>query len=434
MIAYYINLVNRNRELSSKKVLILGFGREGQNTLLFLQKLFPTKTFGIADKEKNLKSLTLNFKSLHKKRITLHLGKRYLQSIRRYDIIIKSPGISPKIVAPFVGRRQKVISQTEFFFDNCSGKIVGITGTKGKSTTSSMIYHILKKVGFKTHLLGNIGKPALSALLRAKSDDIFVYELSSHQLYNLKKSPHIAVFLNIYPEHLDYYRSFKEYARAKANICLWQTKNDYLVYNAGDRLVAGFAKKSEAHKIPIRGKYYELDKIAAFRVAKIFGIERKRAEIALESFKFLPHRLERVGIFRGITFYNDSLSTIPQAAIEAINFLGNDVETLIAGGFDRGVDFKKLAHKILQSRIKTLILFPPSGQRILKAFGRIEDLPRRISFFDVKDMKKAVDLCFKHTRKGKICLLSPASPSFGIFKDYAERGNAFKKNVKSAAK
>ena len=266
----------------------------------------------------------------------------------------------------------------------------------------------------------------MTSLLKAKKDDIFVYELSSHQLYNLKQSPHIAVLLNIYPEHLDYYKSFKEYASAKANITKYQTKNDFLIYNSEDPLVSGIAKKSKAKKIPIQGKYYELNRAAAKAVAKIFKV------LVPEKLKFLPHRLECLGKFKGIKFYNDSLSTVPETAIEALDFLGENVQTMILGGYDRGLDFKKLAQRLSESQIKTLILFPTTGKRIwlalrLASLAQGKRPPRR---FFVHNMKNAIRLSYQYTQKDKICLLSPASPSFGIFKDYAERGETFKKFVK----
>ncbi|MDO8558781.1 MAG: Mur ligase family protein, partial [bacterium] len=296
----------------------------------------------------------------------------------------------------------------------------------------------------RVNLVGNIGKPVLTSLLKAKKDDIFVYELSAHQLYNLKKSPHIAVLLNIYPEHLDYYKSFKEYASAKANITKYQTKNDYLIYNSEDSLVAKIAQSStlrhgsgqEPKKIPIQGKYYELNRAAAEAVAKLFKLPMP------EKLKFLPHRLECVGKFKGIKFYNDSLSTVPETAIEALDFLGENVQTMILGGYDRGLDFKKLAQRLSKSQVKTLILFPTTGKRIwqeLKELTELRDLRnpstsegfrKSLNYHFVDSMEKAIKLAYKHTDKGRICLMSPASPSFGIFKDYAERGDTFKKFVK----
>ncbi|OGZ24654.1 MAG: hypothetical protein A2896_01830 [Candidatus Nealsonbacteria bacterium RIFCSPLOWO2_01_FULL_43_32] len=397
------------------RIAILGFGREGKDTLLFLNKLFPKKKIGIADRSCSAKP-----SNQKEKNIKLHLGKNYLSALKNYDVIIKSPGIPFKILPKSV--LSKITTQTEIFFNNCPGKIIGITGTKGKSTTSSWIYQTLKSGGVKAHLVGNIGQPVLTSLLKAKKDDVFVYELSSHQLCSLKKSPQIAVLLNIYPEHLDYYRSFNDYVNAKANIAKYQNKNNCLIYNARDLLVKKIANKSQAKKIPIQGKYYELNKAAAKEVAKIFRVP------ALKELAFLPHRLELVGRFKGIEFYNDSLSTIPETAIEALDFLGNKVQTLILGGFDRGLSFEKLALRIKKSQVKTLILFPTTGQRIYRELSPVSNRGQ-FSVFFVKNMETAVKLAYQHTKKGKVCLLSPASPSFGLFKDYEERGNLFKKFI-----
>jgi len=409
------------KKLSDKKILILGFGKEGRDTFKFLRKLFPKKALGIGDKNKKVKAQI--------KKTQWHLGKNYLRALKKYDLIIKSPGVPLKVIFPFINKNQKITSQTEIFFDNCPGIIVGITGTKGKSTTTSLIYKILKDSGLKAHLVGNIGKPVLQLLPSATEKDIYVYELSSHQLFNLKKSPHIAVLLNIFPEHLDYYKSFKEYVKAKANITKHQTEKDSLVYNSDNKLVREIAKNSKAKKVPISGEYYQLNKTAAQEVGKIFKISKEKITKAIKDFKPLPHRLELVGTFKGITFYNDALSTIPETTIYALNALGNNVQTIMLGGFDRGLDFKELANKISKTKIENVILFPTTGQRIWKQLRK-----KSLKHFFVDNMPEAVRITYQETKKGKICLLSTASPSFSIFKDYKEKGNLFKKQVLAQAK
>lgn len=448
--------------LKQKSVLILGLGREGVDTFKFLRRLFPKKKLGLADQ--------LEFEKLPKrtreitqreKKIKRHFGENYLKALKKYEIIIKTPGIPPKIIKPFLKKNQKLTSQTEIFFENCKGKIIGITGTKGKSTTASLIYKILRGGGVKAHLIGNIGRPALQYLFSDTEKDVYVYELSSHQLQNLRKSPHIAVFLNVFREHLDYYRNFKEYVKAKANIARFQTKDDFLIFNSEDPIVRRIAKSSKAKKIPLRNysqilknigikrmpffvKHNLLNMAAAIRVGEIFGISKEKIKKAIEDFKSLPHRLEFVGKFKGIKFYNDSLATIPEVTILAMKTLGKNVQTLILGGFERYYDFSQLAKEILrrsaelsrnQSKIKTIILFPTTGKRIWKKIvffaKNKKNLPKH---FFVNNMRDAVLLSFKHTNKGGICLLSPASPSFGLFKDYKERGNLFKKWIKKLAK
>ncbi len=444
---------------ASKKILVLGLGREGIDNFLFLRKLFPKKNIGIADRNEKIASLAIHRRG----GIKWHLGKNYLRALKNYDMIIKSPGIPFKILPKTA--LKKITSQTEIFFENCPGKIIGITGTKGKSTTASLIYKILKQGRVKAHLVGNIGKPVLNLLIpkesrfyRAKRGkflfsatpkDAYVYELSSHQLYNLKKSPQIAVFLNVYPEHLDYYRNFNDYFKAKQNIARYQKKEDYFVYNSRDPLVKRTAEISKARKIPfdsievekiikkreipLIGKFNLQNIKAAIAVGKIFKISNENIKKAIKEFKPLSHRLEYVGEFKGIKFYNDALSTIPETAIAAIDALKPDVQTIIVGGFDRKIDFKELAKKILKSKIKNIILFPTTGEKIWKEIikqAKGKKLPKP---FFIDNMPAAVKLAYENTKKGKICLLSTASTSFSIFKDYKEKGNLFKKYVKKYA-
>jgi len=429
-------------KLKNKKILILGLGIEGMDTLKFLRKSFPQKMIGVGDKLEfnnlNSKAQTIIKKD---KKLRLHLGESYLGFLKYYDDIIKTPGIPPKVLKPFLEKGQKITSQTEIFFNNCKGKIIGITATKGKSTTTSLIYEILKKNKLKAYLVGNIGKPMLSLLLSDKKENVYVCELSSHQLMGLKKSPDIAVFLNVYPEHLDYYENFKQYLSAKSNITKHQGKNDYLVFNSKNKLINQVAKKSKAQKIAISSvKIKKIDTLlkgefnienikAAIATARLFKIKDKDILKAIKKFEPLEHRLEYIGTYKGIKFYNDALSTVPEATIVALDALGNNVETIFLGGLDRGIDFKSLAKRILKSKIKVLILFPDTGGKIYK---QIVELDKKSKFraIMVLNMKDGVKLAYEHTKKGKICLLSTASPSFSLFKDYKEKGNLFKKYVK----
>jgi len=417
----------RLEELKNKKILILGFGREGQDTFKFLRKLFPEKVLGVGDRKKIFNLVKKD------KKIRLHLGESYLKAIKNYDVVIKSPGISSKVIEPYLTKKQKVTSQTKIFFENCSGKIIGVCGTKGKSTTSSLIYQLLKQTGFRTYLIGNIGKPVLNFLFSTKPQNVYVYELSSYQLSNLKKRPQISVFLNIYFDHLDYYQNFKKYCSDEINITKYQTKENYLIYNCQDKIIREAVKKSKAKKIPIKGQYFELNKNAVRAIGELFRIPKIIIEKIISQFKPLFHRLEYIGEFQKIKFYNDSASTIPEATIAAIKILGKRLETILLGGSNKGLDFKNLAREILKSKIKNLILFPPTGKIIWQEITKINkerlssNLPKA-SFID--NIREAVKLAYSQTKKGKICLLSPASASFSLFRDYKERGNFFKKFVK----
>lgn len=409
-------------ELRGKKILVLGFGREGRDTLSFLRKRFPEQGIGVADQKASL--------DINGKGVKLHLGKSYLKSIRKYEVIIKSPGISPRVIAPYVGKKQRITSQAAIFLTNCKGTVIGVTGTKGKSTTSSLIQHVLKKGGYKAHVIGNIGKPVLQFLSKGK--DIFVYELSSFQLGELWQSPHIAVLLNVYPEHLDYYKNFQEYAEAKARITKFQQKEDILIFNKKDPVVSAIASKSKAKKIPFtlergRGSWIA-SKEPAIIIGKLYNIPKSVIESAIKTFKPLPYRLEKVGEWKGISFVNDSLATIPEATIAALDALEPNVYTLIAGGLDRGISFQNLSKRIAKSSVKTLILFPQTGKKI------IQGLKNPPQTFFVQDMKEALKIAYQYTPQGKICLLSPAAPSFNLFRDYKERGDQFTKWARAYGK
>ncbi|MDP3994174.1 MAG: UDP-N-acetylmuramoyl-L-alanine--D-glutamate ligase [bacterium] len=406
----------RLRAVARPSILILGFGREGQSTLKYLKKHYPHLTMGIADKK---------------------INKNYLDSIANYDMIIRSPGIKPGL--PQL-RGKDVTTATNLFFANAPGKIIGITGTKGKSTTSSLIYSILKQKYRDVRLVGNIGKPALDYLEGATDQTLFVMELSSQQLEDIRYSPHVAVILNIVPEHLDHHGSFAKYAWAKSRIIQHQNSDDAVVFNPKNKIPAQIASKSRSKKVRvIESKAQYLPKLippeavaAAMAVAKLFKIAPRLSLEAIRKFKTLPHRLEYVGRFRGIKFYNDSLATVPVATIRALDVLGDDVSTLIAGGFDRGLSFAKLASRIKTSQLRSLVLFPATGDKIWNALDKKTKL--KTKKYAVSSMKKAVAIAFKVTPRGKICLLSPASASFGMFRDYADRGNQFKKFIRAMSR
>ncbi len=425
-------------ELKNKRILILGFGREGRDTFLFLRRHFPEKSLGIADK-KEFDELPIQIQKMlnEDRRIVLYFGPDYAKQVNKYDVVIKSPGIPLSALKPHLRKQQILTSQTNIFFANCPGQIIGITGTKGKSTTASMIYHVLKHGGVKTQLVGNIEQPALQFLDEATKDDVFVYELSSFQLETATQSPHIALFLNLYPEHLDHHGTFKAYAAAKANITKFQTPDDYLIFSETDEQVHRIASTSKAKLIPFipkreKGALYAAPIQPALLVAELFGIPKEKARKALKRFKPLPHRLQRVGTYRGIIFYNDSLATIPEATAAALDILGNKVATLIVGGYDRGVPFGTLASRIFKSKVRNLILLPATGELVLnelKALHAKQRGRRLPNHFRAKTLAEAVELCYKHTPRGLVCLLSPAASSFNMFRDYKERGDEFKKLV-----
>lgn len=429
------------KELEGKKTLILGFGQEGIETFLFLKKEFPGQRVGVADK-KDFRKLSRDAKNLLKKHTDtrLHLGSDYLESIGEYDVIIKTPGIPLSLVAPRVKKNQRITSQTEIFFANCKAVIIGVTGTKGKSTTCSLLRAALKEGGKSAYLAGNIGNPGLHLLPSLKPEDIVVYELSSFQLMNMRQSPHIAILLNVYPEHFDHHANFREYAGAKAKITAHQTAEDILIYNANDAVSVKIAAKSRAKKLPfVPGSSRIIPKekkqwIAPLEpvllTARALKIPTTAVKRALLNFQPLCHRMERAGKWKGITFVNDSAATNPGAAIAALEHYKDSVGTLVAGGSEKGTSFKEFAVAILRHGIPALVLFLTTGTAIWREIQHAaKKLPRAslpLVFF-ARNMKEAVRLCYRHTKPGSVCLLSPACASFTVFRDYKDRGEQFKK-------
>ena len=298
-----------------------------------------------------------------------------------------------------------------------------------------------------------------------KKEEIFIYELSAQQLQNLKISPPIAIFLNLYQAHLDHFQNFQEYQEAKETIALFQKKDDYFIYNADEAELRRLAKKNKAVKIaislekeadgylkdnwlywreekiievkeiPLVGRFNLYNVLAAIASAKLLGVSTESIRKGIKEFRALPHRLEFIGRFRGIDFYNDSLATLPEPAMFAIEAFDKRLETILLGGHEAGQNFKGLAKKILESEIKNIILFLPTGARIKKEIEKIvqeekrEERGKEINYFFVENMEEAIKIVFNKTGQEKVCLLSPASPSFGVFRDYKERGELFKKYI-----
>ena len=454
-------------ELYEKSILILGFGAEGQATYEFLRKKWPSKPLSIAEERPPSQFSADIARGLQSDpELSLHLGPEYLYSLLsgKCEVIIKTPGI-PASVEQIVNARESgciLTSHSQIFLSNCPReKVIGITGTKGKSTTSSLIYEILRRAGIPAELVGNIGRPALTRLADAAESSYFVYEFSSHQLAEVSSSPHIAVLLNIVPEHLDYYSSFDEYAAAKENITRFQDSGDFLVFNADYAIPSAIAGRSRAalrpfslrslqgekiswldsnggecilrlDEIPLPGRFNVQNVLAALAVASLCGVRAGAMRDAVLDFRALPHRLEFVGVFNGVAFYDDSIATVPESTLAALEALGKDVQTVILGGHERNLDFGELGAR-LPANVRNVILFAPTGRRIWEAIKENSQnstsgkLPE--AFF-VENMEEAVGIAYARTERGKICLLSPASPSFGTFKDFKERGESYKSCVR----
>ncbi len=452
--------------LEGKNILILGLGREGLSTYHFIRRILPNTPISLADK-KQLRDLNYEYIKISKddKHTNFILGPNYLNLLNKYDVVIKAPGIPNKLKEVKKAKKNGVefTSQTKIFFDECVGIIIGVTGTKGKSTTTSLIHHILKSAAKKAVLLGNIGKPPLDYLEEDSRFTYFVFEMSSHQLSDLNKSPHVAVLLNVFREHLDYYESFKEYFEAKKNITRFQKKGDFLIINFDSIILHEVLKDTKAKilsfslnektdvyinndvffinsegttevllatkDIKLIGGHNLYNVMAAALSALSLGIDLALIRKAIVSFKPLSVRLEKVGKYKGITFILDALATIPEATIAALNAYKGQVGTLICGGFDRGQNFKELAKEIISQKVDNLVLFPTTGEKIWKEIEKFQNIKKPNHIF-VLDMATAVKTSYDKTPKGKICLLSAASSSFSLFKNYEEESELFRKYVK----
>ncbi|NTU66822.1 MAG: UDP-N-acetylmuramoyl-L-alanine--D-glutamate ligase [Candidatus Moranbacteria bacterium] len=391
------------RLLGIKNVLILGYGKEGKVTEKYLRKYFSDLKIGIADKE---------------------LDEDYLEKQSGYDLAIKTPGIRKELLTiPYV-------TATNLFFSNVKNTTIGITGSKGKSTTSSLIYSILKEAGKKVSLLGNIGKPMLESLMvPVDPDEIFVLELSSYQLDDIEYSPSIAVALNLFPEHMNYHDGVDNYYAAKKNIISFQKPGDIFIYNGKDERLVAWESETAAKGISfsnislfgietsLLGEHNKNNIRAAIATAKQFGISDDVIMRAIKKFKPLAHRLEPVGEFKGIRFYDDAISTTPESTIMAIKTIPH-VGTIFLGGEDRGYDFSELEKEIRKNGIKNIVLFPDSGKRI---FASREEL----NILETKDMQEAVAFAYANTASGDACLLSTASPSYSLWKNFEEKGDQF---------
>ena len=336
------------------------------------------------------------------------------------------------------------------FFDNYT---IGITGTKGKSTTSSLIYTILKDQNKDVLLLGNIGKPIFDYINEISNTTILVLEMSAHQLEFMKYSPNISILLNLFEEHLDHYKSYEDYIAAKCNIYKYQHENDYFLYSLDNETLKEHIKnpKAKTYTISINEKadiYLKNDDVI-FNNKKIYDRNQKRnlvgdynlsnimftlvvSEIlkldlnksinSINNFKTLKHRLEFVGNFDGINYYDNSIATVPMATIEAIKALKN-VDTLIIGGMDRGIDYTDFIKYLDSSDISNIVCMPKTGHDIAKKL-------KNKKTFIVNTLEEAVDISKKVTGKNMSCLLSPAAASYGFFKNFEEKGDLFQKLVK----
>ncbi len=447
------------KDFKCKKILILGFGREGASSYRVLRSLFPTKHLFIADGNEALcEKNTFLKEDAH---LTLLLGDHYLSELMDFDIIIKSPGVSlAQIDDPEI--HLKVTSQTDLFIAQYHKQIIGVTGSKGKSTTSSLICHILKQQFDDVLLIGNIGIPAFDVLEQIKPSSLIVFELSAHQLAYIHKAPDVSVLLNIYEEHLDHFLSYENYQKAKLMIASKQDRRGVFLYHKDDDLInkhirslgceqqlLGFSLKNSPiegawsvgehafnvmtanekvhyqlrEDLMLRGKHNLLNIMAATLVTQLKGMSPSLIKQGIVSFHPLEHRLEFVGKYQEIYFYNDSIATIPEACINAVRTIKN-VETLILGGFDRGISYTSLLSDLSVSSVRNFLFIGSAGERMYNEMLEI-GCENKILFL-CEDYQEVVQLAYRHTNAGHAVLLSPAAASYDMFKNFEERGTTFK--------
>ena len=420
-------------------IAIVGFGNEGKTLLAFLKKSPRYKQAVITVLDKN-EMLTVELK---RQKIPYELGADYLKNLKRFDLIFRSPGIPYLLPEIQTARIQgtHISSQTKLFFEELmatrraakSAKplIIGVTGTKGKGTTSTLIFQMLKNAKYKTILAGNIGTPMIEALATAKRADYVVLELSSFQLQDMDVSPDIAVVVDIFPDHLDSHKDTREYYTAKANIGRFQKKSGRIFFYATNTLSTRIAAKSPARKHGITPKQDNLRKNfeMAAAVARTCGCSNTIIERTIKKFTGLEHRLELVKKIRSITFYNDSAGTNPVATAAAILSFKEPI-VLIAGGKDKGFSYAPLGVALKKSTVQHVVLF---GENREKIAHDIQTAKRTVTMANT--LKDAITIAFARAKElaaqkeSAVIVFSPAAASFDMFANYRERGLMYKKTV-----
>jgi len=384
------------------------------------------------------------------------MGEGVFGKLQDFDLVVRTASLNPSKITT----NGKIWSATNEFFDKCPADIIGVTGTKGKGTTCSLIASMLKAAGKTVHLVGNIGTSALEVLPNIKPDDIVVFELSSFQLWDIEKSPHVAVVLLIEPEHLDVHHDIGDYVGAKSNIRVYQTDDDICVYHPSNRLSTDVAHASKQGQLirygqeedggvyvrggnfsrngqdicstsalQLLGRHNLENACAAITVAKIYELDDRSIEKGLRDFKGLPHRLEFVRTVDGVDYYNDSFSSAPAATLAAVSSF-EQPEVLIVGGVDRGADFTELATQLANKKnIKKLIVVGEIRHK-LKALFDSAGLGDKVELLEVKTMKEILAKAKNAAVASDVVLLSPACASFDMFKDFYDRGDQFRELVK----
>lgn len=400
------------------KVAIAGYGVEGkQNYAYWLER---GDELTIVDEREVIDDLPDGAQTI--------LGPNAFEKLADFDLIVRTAGLTPRKIHT----NGKIWSATNEFFAQTPVPIIGVTGTKGKGTTSSLITSILRAAGKTVHLVGNIGQPALEILPQIQPDDVVVYELSSFQLWDLEKSPHVAVVLPIEPDHLDVHADFEDYVEAKANITRHQTTDDILVFNQDNEFSRQIAETSVAQKIPypydissvessivFPGKHNVENASAAIAAVQEYTQDETIIRQGLAAFSGLPHRLKFVAEKNGVKYYDDSIATTPGSAIAALKaFQASKI--IILGGSDKGADYEQTIELCRELNAK-VIAIGQTGSVI----AELADELGVICIREEGDMTAIVKKADEIAHAGDVVILSPASASFDMFKNYADRGDQF---------
>lgn len=438
--------------IKGKRILLLGYGREGQSTWNVLRRLGTYEALDIAD----LKAPA----ALPEDGTVWHTGPDYQKCMDDYDVVFKSPGIV--LERPENEYRCSILSQTEVFFQCFRDQIIGITGTKGKSTVTTLLYHLLKQAGMDALLVGNIGIPALDHMDEVKPDTRIVFELSCHQLEYMTVSPQIGILVNIHEEHLDHYGTMEKYVEAKHHIFKNQRPDDILICNvqclpeegtcpsglirAGmdgsgkeldvvqeqDGTWVHFRGKSfciPTDEIKLLGQHNYFDIGVAYGVCSILGMDDQVFARGLKTYEPLPHRLQYIGEREGVKYYDDSISTICDTTIQALKTL-KDTDTVLIGGMDRGIDYRELIEYLSDCQVPHIILMEATGKRIYQEIHKYyPEFKNRARLILAEHLEDGVKRARQITRPGTSCVLSPAAASYGIFRNFEERGETFSRLV-----
>ncbi|MDD6308128.1 MAG: UDP-N-acetylmuramoyl-L-alanine--D-glutamate ligase [Clostridia bacterium] len=443
------------QNIKDKKVVVLGIGVSNKPLIQML--LSYGAVVMACDKNDDL---TPELVSLMRMGAKFSLGEKYLDHID-CDLLIRTPGMRPDLPQIQSAKRRgaKITSEMELFFDLCPCKIIGVTGSDGKSTTSTLIYNLLKKEGKTVYLGGNIGTPLLPKIESMEKGQYAVVELSSFQLQTMKKSPQIAVVTNVTPNHLDIHKNMDEYITAKKNIFAHQSKSSRLVLNADNDVTAGFVgeakgtvvtfgRQTEDSDVCLKNGCIYLDDTMILNTKDILlpgihNVENYMAAIAAvakivkpttirkvaKSFTGVEHRIEYVREVDGVKFYNDSIASSPTRTHAGLYSFEKKV-ILIAGGYDKRIPFDDLGYDI-KERVKKLYLIGATATKIKEAVVRAYEGKRTLPIYMYPSLDVAVKEAYMGAEAGDVVIMSPACASFDMFKNFEERGKRYKELVKN---